>query len=79
MVRELLLDGPLPHVFVSGAAVNIRKLMPGAVILEKPYFEPELEQAIWNALARPAASRLEPAQPTAEGNPGPALGDCRCA
>ena len=53
VVDAVLQDGPMPHVFVSGDTSRIRRLKPLAVVLEKPYFEGDLEQAIWRALARP--------------------------
>jgi len=53
VVEAVLRDGPMPHIFVSGDIARIRVLKPLAVILEKPYFETDLEQAIWRALARP--------------------------
>ena len=67
VMETLLQDGPMPHVFVSGDTSKIRLLKPLAVVLEKPYFEADLEQAIWRALARPqAVSDLDPIQPPSE-------------
>jgi len=53
VVEEVLQEGPTPHIFVSGDTARILKLMPGAIVLEKPYFEADLEQAIWRAVASP--------------------------
>ena len=39
------------HVFVTGDARRVRALHPDAIILEKPFFLPELEAAIEQALA----------------------------
>ena len=39
------------HLFVTGDARRVRALHPDAIILEKPFFEPELEVAIEQALA----------------------------
>jgi len=64
LIETVLQDGPMPHVFVSGDTARIRTQRPLAIVLEKPYFEPDLEQAIGRALAQPAAdSHLDPIQP----------------
>lgn len=47
----------VPHVFVSGDAAKVRTLSREAVVLEKPFSEFELVDAIGRAL-RAAASRL---------------------
>jgi CheY-like chemotaxis protein len=68
VIETILLDGSMPHVFVSGDVSRIRSSRPLAVVLEKPFFEADLEQAIWRALSQPtAASHLEPIDPTGEG------------
>ena len=51
VMEAVLQDGPTPHIFVSGDTTRIRALKPSAIVLEKPYFEPDLEQAISRALA----------------------------
>ena len=62
VVEEVLQEGPTPHIFVSGDTARIRTLTPLAIVLEKPYFQPDLEQAILRAMPPPAAaSRLAPA------------------
>jgi len=74
VMDSILQDGPMPHVFVSGDISRIRTQQPLAVVLEKPYFETDLEQAIWRALARPrAASDLGPVQALVSGAASPAL------
>jgi len=61
VMEAVLQDWPMPHVFVSGDTARIRTLKPLAVVLEKPYFEADLEQAIRRALPRTAAaSHLAP-------------------
>jgi CheY-like chemotaxis protein len=68
VIEALLQDGAMPHVFVSGDTSRIRTLKPLAVVLEKPYFEADLEQAIWRAFARPReAAHLDQVLPTVEG------------
>jgi chemotaxis response regulator CheB len=58
VMESVLRDGPLPHIFVSGDTARIRRLKPLAIILEKPYFQPDLEQAILRAIPLPPTSRL---------------------
>ena len=41
----------IAHLFVTGDARKVRALHPDAIILEKPFFEPELVVAINQALA----------------------------
>ena len=41
----------VPHLFVTGNGRHVRSLHPDAVILEKPFFMPELVRAIDRALA----------------------------
>jgi CheY-like chemotaxis protein len=68
VIDNVLQDGPMPYVFVSGDTSRIRMMKPLAIVLEKPYFEIDLGQAIWRALARPTtALHLEPPCPVADG------------
>ena len=68
VVDAVLQEGPMPHILVSGDTTRIRTLKPLAIILEKPYFEIELEQAIGRALARPAdAAHMDSTQPPVDG------------
>jgi len=61
VIDALLQDGAMPHIFVSGDTARILTLRPLAVVLEKPYFETDLEQAIQLALTPPsAAADLDP-------------------
>jgi len=65
VIESVLQNGPMPHVFVSGDTSRIRTLRPLAIVLEKPYFETDLEQAIWRAFARPReAAHLDQILPT---------------
>ena len=50
VVKEVFRSGPLPHVFVSGDAMRIRRVMPGAVVMEKPYRETDLARSIERAM-----------------------------
>lgn len=56
-VGEVLRKGFVPHVFVSGDPAKVRTLSREAVVLEKPFSETELVDAIDRAL-RVASSRL---------------------
>lgn len=49
-VEEILRTGPVSHMFVSGDISSIQALRPGTVVIQKPYREPELAQAIQRAL-----------------------------
>jgi DNA-binding response OmpR family regulator len=55
-VKAILRAGLVPYLFVTGDPWRVQALMPGAIILQKPFFERELVQAIGNALAATAAS-----------------------
>lgn len=50
-VETILLAGFVPHIFVTGDPLRVQALCPGAIVLKKPFFEPELVQAIERALA----------------------------
>jgi DNA-binding response OmpR family regulator len=52
-VRHIVRCGAVPHLFVSGDAARVLMLQPGAVVLQKPFREAELEQAIGHALRTP--------------------------
>ena len=53
-VETILREGFVPHVFVSGTVID--GLGPDAVVLTKPYTEPELVVAMQRAMAtRPRA------------------------
>jgi two-component system, response regulator PdtaR len=49
-VREILRDAFVPHIFVSGDPRGIRALVPGAIVVQKPFFNPDLSRAIQKAL-----------------------------
>ena len=53
-VREIVRGGPVPHLFVSGDASRVLLLQPDALVLQKPFREAELAQAIGRALHTPA-------------------------
>lgn len=49
-VEEILRTGPVSYLFVSGDISSVQALRPGAVIIRKPYREPDLAQAIQRAI-----------------------------
>lgn len=55
-VEEILREGFVPHLFVSGNTLEILARMPGALIIRKPFFEPELAVAIQSVLTATAPS-----------------------
>ncbi len=54
-VTEILRNGFIPHLFVTGDARALEALRPDAIVLEKPFRDPELAQAIQRALDATAA------------------------
>ncbi len=50
-VSEILKDGFIPHVFVSGDRLTRTSLSPEAIVLQKPFQEPDLVRAIARALS----------------------------
>lgn len=51
VVEAVLRGGPAPHIFVSGDTYRIKRLMPDAVVVDKPYDERDLARAIQRALS----------------------------
>ncbi len=49
-VAQIHCARPVPHVFVTGDAAQVRALRPSAEIIQKPFREPELAQAIQRVL-----------------------------
>ena len=50
-VDAILATRFVAHLFVTGDARRVRALRPDAIVLEKPFFEPDLVAAIEQALA----------------------------
>ncbi len=64
VVKEILRNGFVPHVFVTGDAVKGMPLGPDTVLIRKPFRVSDLDQAIQRALAAtPARKRLTIAGP----------------
>jgi two-component system, response regulator PdtaR len=55
-VEEILRAGWVPHVFVSGETSSVHALRPGAIVMQKPFRETDLNRAIQRALNAPASS-----------------------
>jgi len=49
-IAEILRTGPMPHVFVSGDVAGILAVHPKLKVMQKPFREQELAQAIGRAL-----------------------------
>ena len=49
-VKEILRTGPVSYIFVSGDISSVRMLTPDTVIIQKPYREPDLANAIQRAI-----------------------------
>jgi CheY-like chemotaxis protein len=60
-VEEILRNGPIPHLFVSGDISRVKALRPDAVAIQKPFREVDLTAAIQSALD--AAGRVLSNQP----------------
>jgi two-component system, response regulator PdtaR len=50
VVQAVLAHSPVPHVFISGDVPSILAAHPSAVVIQKPFHERELVQAIERAL-----------------------------
>jgi len=51
-VAEILRGGFIPHVFVSGDTASVLAAKPGAIVLQKPFRDPDLARAIQRALSK---------------------------
>jgi two-component system, response regulator PdtaR len=51
-VDSILATRFVPHLFTTGNALKVRLLKPDAVVLEKPFHEAELADAIVSALSQ---------------------------
>ena len=54
-VDQILCTGFVPHVFVTGDALRVQRMKPGALVIQKPFREAELGLAIQSALGAAAA------------------------
>jgi two-component system, response regulator PdtaR len=55
-VEEILRAGFVPHLFISGDRSGVLARRPGAVVIEKPFREPDLAWAIQRAIDAAATS-----------------------
>jgi len=55
-VEEILRNGWVPHLFISGETSTIQALKPSAIVIQKPFRGIELNRAIRRALDAPASS-----------------------
>jgi DNA-binding response OmpR family regulator len=49
-VEEILRAGWVPYVFISGETSTIQALRPGAIVIQKPFRDIDLDRAIQRAL-----------------------------
>ncbi len=49
-VEQITRSGFIPHIFVSGDRLGGQSLLPGAVVLQKPFTEHDLKRAIQRAI-----------------------------
>ncbi len=52
-VRRICSDKPIPVVFVTGSASEVRAELPSAIIVDKPFSDAALHGAITRAIAAP--------------------------
>jgi len=45
-MEQILREGDVPHIFVTGDPLGVEERMPGAMILQKPFNEAGLERAL---------------------------------
>ena len=50
VVDAIVKNGPVPHLFVTGDLMRIKKRRPDAIVIQKPYFENDLARAIQQAI-----------------------------
>jgi len=55
-VEEILRNRWVPHVFISGETSAIQALRPGAIAIQKPFRDMDLNRAIQRALDAPTSS-----------------------
>lgn len=53
-VDKIVANRFVPHIFTTGNVLEVRRLKPDAIILDKPFHEVELAEAIDQALDRAA-------------------------
>lgn len=54
-VDKIQLNGPVPHIFVTGDIMGLRALRPGAEVLEKPFRDSDLKRSIERVIGASAA------------------------
>ena len=55
-VDEIIQTGPVPHFFVTADVSRLQLIRPDALVVQKPYRESDLADAIARALHAPVAS-----------------------
>jgi CheY-like chemotaxis protein len=55
-MRMILEQSFVPHFFVSGDDKRIKQMLPGSIVIQKPFFELDLARAMKGALAQTAGA-----------------------
>ena len=55
-VEEIMRDGPIPHMFMTGDPAGLNLRLPNAVVVRKPFSTAALAKAIEQALGAAVAS-----------------------
>jgi len=55
-VEQMLRDGPVPHIFMSGDPADVQIRLPDAIVIRKPYSHGSLAALVERALDGAAAS-----------------------
>jgi two-component system, response regulator PdtaR len=55
-VEEILRNGPVPHILMSGDPMDVKAHLPDAIVIQKPYSQAALAKTVEQALAGAAAA-----------------------
>ena len=58
-VKEILIGGFVPHVFVTSYILRNLALGPGAIVIQKPFRGPEIIAAIQLAITEPSTPSMD--------------------
>lgn len=50
-MKTILANRAIPHVFTTGSRAGVLARQPGAIVIEKPFHEPDLVRAIAQAMS----------------------------
>jgi two-component system, response regulator PdtaR len=55
-VEDIVRNGPVPDLFVTGDTLRVKALRPDAIVIQRPFSESDLTRAIERALGTAVAS-----------------------